>query len=370
MSTPDDKLISNTLDEFLQYATEVPDNARLTLTGALIETARLAAQAVPADKHESAYSPLCLAMMGLFDLPLGALSFSPYRVLMSKTADAYFHDDHDPAARTKARTNALRVFVNMLQLDPEAATQDLLLALLQEEVSALSAKPPTPLPVTPPGKTFWLNQVEPVLTAFDPLPFVRNDEYKLSLVQYQTELPSGQFGPLVWAIAYLPDNQTAHLLLETGEYVVTPAHSLLLATPASVQDVPVYLMLCASVFIPQLLSTLGAVTEPHKLSQISALFGRIARGQAIYANASAATADAVSSGKVVVILPGTAHEHLHVALYTVNAPNDTPAICADLIREDGHGDVVLARNERPREFTARGVYVFLHAPYVIALTVL
>lgn len=381
---------SDTVDSLLTVLNDVPPDKQLVIVGAIVETLRLLTADVPAAKRQRAKSAAVSALSELSKLPIDQTNFSVLRTVKDKKFDRLFAllpEENNLDIWPRLQMNAVKIFLNVLQLEPASATPDLLAALLEEEVVNFCKPQPTEQAPSLTAK-FEINQPSTVLRAFKPKPFVYSDEDpRLMLVQYKGEMAGGGLGPSLWGMCYTDEEVgVAHVLLETGEYVTTPAHSLLLASVTTPADVPPYLLACAYLFMPLLL------TKHNKMADTAAAFQKLQSRfgefitplyfhQAEPQNVSSLTGvieaakwqfggTAPFGATAKFLVPELASSGTYVMVVAESA-GVRPYVYANLITKPTawEKEKIAMRIDRPREFSALGVYLFPMHDYSVALVI-
>lgn len=381
---------SDTVDSLLTVLKDVPPNKQLVIVGALVETLRLLAVDVPAAKRANVKVAAINAFAELSKLAVEKTDFSLLRAVKDKQFDHLFAqlpEETNLDIWPRLQMNAVKVFLNVLQLEPESATSELIGALLEEEVANFCKPQPTEK-VAPQVTKFEINQPSTVLRAFKPKPFVYKDEDpRLTLVQYKGEMPGGGLGPSLWGMCYTDEAAgVAHVLLETGEYVTTPAHSLLLAAVTTPADVPPYLLACAHLFMPLLLAKCNKLVDTAEAFQaLQARFGEFitplyfhqADPQNVFSLTGViesakwqfgGTAPFGATAKFLV--PELASSGTYVMVVAESA-GIRPYVYANLITKPNawEKEKIAMRIDRPREFSALGVYLFPMRDHSVALVI-
>jgi hypothetical protein len=379
---------SDTVDSLLAVLKDVEPRKQLVIVGALIETLRLLVADVPAEKRADVNIAAINAFAELSKLPVPSANFSLLRSVKDKQFDHLFAalpEETNLDIWPRLQMNAVKIFLNVLQLEPEAATPELVGALLEEEVANFCKPQPTEEATLPTAK-FEINQPSTVLRAFKPKPFVYKDEDpRLMLVQYKSEMPGGGLGPSLWGMCYTDDEAgVSHVLLETGEYVTTPAHSLLLAGVTTPADVPPYLLACAYLFMPLLLTKCNKLVDTAEaFQQLQARFGEFmtplyfhqADPQTVFSLTGViesakwqfgGTAPVGATAKFLV--PELASSGTYVMVVAESA-GIRPYVYANLVQKVAGKDKILMRIDRPREFSALGVYLFPMRDHSVALVI-
>lgn len=379
---------SDTVDSLLSTLKDVDPRKQLVIVGALIETLRLLVADVPTEKRADVSIAAINAFAELSKLPVPAANFSLLRAVKDKKFDHLFAalpEETNLDIWPRLQMNAVKIFLNVLQLEPEAATPELVGALLEEEVANFCKPQPTEEATLAPAK-FEINQPSTVLRAFKPKPFVYKDEDpRLMLVQYKGEMPGGGLGPSLWGMCYTDEAAgVSHVLLETGEYVTTPAHSFLLAGVTTPADVPPYLLACSYLFMPLLLTKCNKLVDTAEaFQQLQARFGEFitplyfhqADPQNVFSLTGViesakwqfgGTAPVGATAKFLV--PELASSSAYVMVVAESA-GIRPYVYANLVSKVHGKDKILMRIDRPREFSALGVYLFPMRDHSVALVI-
>lgn len=405
-----EKSAADHIDALLAVLKGAAPDKQLTIVGAIIETLRLVAEAVPVNKRKSALAAALATANALSSTPIDKVKFSLLRAVksedLSQHFDCWFEAGQQdlPENRAIVRLSAIKLFMNVLEIEPDAASVDLLSELLKEEAEnffkpqsvvpvapVVPVVPPPPVAkavVTPHVPRFEINQPNTVLRTFKPAPFVFDERKpQLHIVDYKGELPGGGLGPSMWGVCYTDEESgSSHVLLETGEYIVVPSHSLTLCQAGSYADVPPYLLACAHLFMPLLLCRLDKMSDtPASVTSMQARFGEFTKPlyfhQAMAQNVFSltgviesakwqfsGTAPVGASAKFPV--PELASIGAYVMVVAESAAV-RPYVYANLITKDDawEKEKIVMRLDRPREFSALGVYLFPLADSAVALVV-
>lgn len=342
----------------------------LMFAAALIQTVQRLNTGTPA---EDLQATLAQTIASLSKLSWSSVPFPIAATLLSQTyADICTENNVRDSDRYKILLESLVTFVCMLQSNPEYATESVLRSIVSDAASSL------PKPATAPELNYRAN----VLKIFTPGHVAAVDLEPLSVVIYRGELLGGGFGPELWGLAYTKDEQ-AHVLLETGEYVSVPAVSLVLASTKDydTSELPPYLMACAKLFVPIMLSGLASGQQAEMqetIDRLSKHFGVFTLSPALEVvtlndviacenvldSARWAGTDPQKNGAITMIdIPAT---QLRVIL-TAQQAAIRPFITTTLVRTDNNA--ILMRLDVPREFSARGIYLFPRGEQSAALIV-
>ena len=328
-----------------------------------MEVLRLAGSDAKSPTH--ARAKLVDAAAQLKDCDFSVLNFSLTRATRSDALKDIFEYVNTPAdLRDAIILEALRQFVNVLQLDPKSASQDLFNQLVAEE-AVVSAKPtqwPVPPTALPAKKAPALVQPMRVQNVFAPAKFSPEGSPATELLDWQSEYPSGAgFGPQLRAISLEPEpTQHTKILTETGEFVWLPEQTFLAAkaAPEDYVGVSPYLLACARVYAPW---CWGAAEDMEE--RYDARFGRYTK-PVLFATYAA---DFVSALQAVFDTPDNypAGHSVSVTLSVDGTPYSVtldarvsktgPYVTAKLLDANEN---ILMRLDTPRQFSPRGVYLF------------
>jgi hypothetical protein len=253
---------------------------------------------------------------------------------------------------------SLFAFLALMQENPDYAKEAVLRGIVADSIQSL----------TTPALAPELNYRANTLKIFNPGDVAAIDVSPLEIVIYRGELLGGGFGPERWGLAYLSEDEKAHVLLETGEYVCVPSMSLTLAVTKDydTSELPPYLLACAKIFVPILLSQVGPENAQEITERLDKNFGNFTAAPHLCVT----TIDELSCCETVIDRARWAsHDTADGAMKLIDVPNADlrvvvtaqqssirPYIPATLFKpSDGK---ILMRLDTPREFTARGVYLF------------
>lgn len=361
----DECVASNILDDFLTVAAPASkDRHRLMLAAALLELFRLAGS--EAKSPLSAQAKLAASAQQLVSCDFSGLTFSLTRASCSDALKDIFEYVNTPVDQRDAIIlEALRQFVNVVQLEPGAANQDLFNQLVAE--AAVAAAAPTQWPVVPASpalsakKAPALGQPALIREVFVPAKFSPDGNPVTELLDWQSEYPGGGLGPQFGAIALnSADNGEVKILTETGEFVWLPEQTFLLAKalPEDYGNVSPCLLAASRVYAPWCWGC-GAEME----QQYDVRFGRYTK-PVLFATYNQ---EFVSALQDVFDRPGNypAGSAVSVTLSVDGSPyfvtldartsKTGPYVTAKLL--DVNENVVM-RLDTPRQFSPRGVYLF------------
>jgi hypothetical protein len=299
------------------------------------------------------------ALRALNQLPWNSVHFPLAQTLLSQTySDIFTRQQVRDADKYRILLESLYTFLILAQGNPELVREDILRAIVEEGAAgAQVAKAPE------------LNYRANVLKIFAPNKVTAIDLEPLHVIIYRGELIGGGFGPERWGLAYMAGD-TAHVLLETGEYLVTPSVSLCLAVTQDydTSELPPYLLACAKLFIPcMLVKAIGGPQALELADKLSKVFGNFVSAvpvlevpvaelqncAAVLDNARNGITNTETQGAMRSIsLPDT---DLQVII-TAQQSAVRPYITASLVNA-GSGAIYM-RLDVPREFSAAGIYLF------------
>jgi hypothetical protein len=360
-ANPTDAL-NNLLDVYTK-AQPTPPNMRDMLMLAL-STVNVAQRAFTGKTTLALQQAVAETLATLPALALSQIQFPIMSTLLSQTytnilAELGITDEDN---KCRALLEALLAFLMLAQTNPEYATENTLRRIVE------GTKPPVKKAVQYPELNYRAN----ILKIFNPGAVTAVDLEPLQIVVYKGELLGGGFGPELWGLAYLKDEE-AHVLLETGEYVKVPEASLSLAITKdyATSELPPYLLACAKLFVPIMFSHMyehDLTPElQHMLEKLDKNFGSFVLAPALEAvpvSAIATCENVIDSARWRVddSKSGGAVKTFSVAktctqiVVTAQQAAVRPYITATLLQADT--GMILMRLDTPREFSARGVYLF------------
>lgn len=304
-----------------------------------------------------------------------SVNFPIANTLLSQTyADLFTANNVRDSEKHSVLVSSLFTFLAVLESNPELATESLLRQLVEDGIRLQT--PPAPAPE--------LNYRANILQIFNPGNVAAVDLEPLLVIVYTGVLAGGGAGPELWGLAYIQE-ETAHVLLETGEYITTPADSLVLAATKDydTSELPPYLLACARLFMPVMLSQLpdgnspqmqeviekleknfGAFTAPPHLV-VAAVVEELAECQKVIDSARSAGHDTASKGAMKLF--GVPDSDMQI-MVTAQQASNRPYITATLVH--ANAGTIFMRLDVPREFSARGVYLFpLHGKSSVLIVV-
>lgn len=296
------------------------------------------------------------------NLSWNSVNFPIASTLLSQTyADLFTANNVRDNEKHSVLVSSLFTFLAVLESNPELATESLLRQLVEDGIRLQTAPAPAP----------ELNYRANILKIFNPGNVAAVDLEPLLVVVYTGVLAGGGSGPELWGLAYIQDEK-AHVLLETGEYITTPADSLVLAATKDydTSELPPYLLACAKLFMPIMLSQLPDGNSPQMqevIEKLSRNFGVFTAApylcvatvedfsacQKVIDSSLAAGDDTATKGAMKMLDVPESDLRIIVAAQRTAV---RPYITATLV--NANTGTIFMRLDVPREFSARGVYLF------------
>jgi len=359
-----DPVASDAIDQYFNTAAPLLDcGQQAKITAAVMELLRLTSGAAVV-----AGSDPKLARIGLIDLVGLLCGIDWEQIPFSITQTAL----KAPPPNCDLVT-ALKTFVNVAELEPQAATQEVLKSLLVATNGVEPSAAPT-APIAPAKKAPRLSTTNDIAKVFDRGQF-RPDSAApaIELLNWQSELSTGGLGPQLWAVSLEETPERVKILLETGETIWVPSNTFLLAKTTDPQDyeaVSLSLLAAARVYLPwQFL-----VDPPIPEAQFDRRFGQFTKplfacpyGVDLVeplANVFAEPHKCPQGNAVAVTLSvdGTPY----FATLEARTSTSGPYVTAKLL--DASENVIM-RLDTPRQFSPCGVYLFPLQDQAIALVI-
>jgi hypothetical protein len=292
-----------------------------------------------------------------------AVNFPIQNTLLSQTyADIFTANNVKDSDKYRVLVESLIAFITLIAENPKYANELILRGVVIDTAT-------TRAPAAP---AVELNYRANTLKIFTPNSVAAIDLSPLDIVIYRGELIGGGFGPELWGLAYIEPKKSdiAHVLLETGEYVCVPATSLTLAVTRDYDTnaLPPYLLACAQLYIPIMLSqpALNLDNSKNIISQLIKNFGsfninlnftvvdkkELTACAAIIDNARVGGHNTADGALKFIDI---ADKDLRIVI-TAQSIGIRPYISATLVQLST-GKIIM-RLDTPREFTANGVYLF------------
>lgn len=392
-----DVKIFETVDQFVLQSQSSPDVTDASRLRILAEAVDLLSK-VPA----SCRALMARVLESLSNLSFGATQFS--------VTDTVFSDEYRKAAEANGipkeavfsvLLNALQIFLSAVE-GGQAGTRELLWDITMEVIRA-AADFYRPQPVVPPTVAEIVNDrltarvFKPAKVTFDLF-----RDIGVEYVFYQPELAPGNFGPDIRGLAFVPRTDipkakqqfaanSLFILLETGEHIVVPKNALNLASINDAEDyeqISPSLLLQAVVAAP-LLVRMGVCT-PETASKIGTQFGGILVPhtavlgdvaaiqplEQVFIQASergygASTANITGPTGASVRFPcdGPTGGNYAVVLNARLTPTSHYLVSNLVQTSDDNDDVIVMKNDYPRQLSPYGVYLFPRADALFSFTV-
>ncbi len=251
------------LDEYFKsYAPEFDLQQRVKITAAAFELLRLSSGFAVVGRG----NPFA-ARLGMIELLSHLYNFDWERVPFSITHAALKH----PGAAIDI-FEGLKGFATVVETDPDAATHDVLEALMAP-AEPEPAPPVKPKPVQPARKSIELATDSNLARVFKPAKFLPEGVPPAALMSWQSTLQNGQFGPQLPALCVEQTETELTMLLSTGEFHKVPAETFMLAKtddPVDYASVPPYLLAFARAFPNWRWPEADKITD----AQLDARFGK------------------------------------------------------------------------------------------------
>ncbi|NDD52552.1 hypothetical protein EBZ39_01520 [bacterium] len=370
------------LREFLGKFRTSDDAGQLRLLACTLELFR---QASTPKKDPAFFRALAQLTQKAGDINWGAVPFSITQAALSRglnVAKEYGATDKTAAPMVSA---ALILFADLIEnglADSDVSAQDIFDAVIAEVVES----PKNPLTVNPVAPEIYNERM--LARVFNPAQFTDTMAAALSasLVSFRDKLPSGEIGPAYRGLSFDNGTNTHFLLLETGEFFpVSPRSSPAVTGTNTAED---YASICpallAYVSIAARHLEIAAVISEEQRKQIErpgylGEFTKPAHFAVVLRDDVASLERVIAGAKEAATLGITGATGAHGAAIQVPVPatdyvisitaavsSTGPYVVATLL----HADRVVMRLERPRQFSARGVYLFPLTDCVVSLTVI
>ena len=370
------------LREFLGKFRTSDDAGQLRLLACTLELFR---QASTPKKDPAFFRALAQLVQKSGDINWAAVPFSITQASLSRgltVAKRYGATDQTAPAIVSA---ALVLFSDLIEnglADSDAAAQDIFDAVIAE----VAESPKNPLNVHPVAPEIYNERM--LSRVFAPAQFTDTMAAALSasLVSFRDKLASGETGPAYRGISFDNGTNTHYVMLETGEFFpVRPRTSPAITGTNTAED---YASICpallAYVAIAARHLEIAAVISEEQRKQIErpsylgeftkpvhwafvpredvASLERVIDGGREAARLGLTGATGPHGASVQVPVPGTEY----VISLDASVSSTGPYVVATLL----HSDRVVMRLERPRQFSAHGVYLFPLTDCAVSLTVI
>lgn len=388
-----DVKIFETVDQFVLQSKAVPeitDASRLQFLASAID--------MLAKVPDSCRALLSRVLAALGKINLSGITFN--------VTDRVFSEDYRNAATARGIPNevvfsvllqALQVFLDAVE-NGAVGTPDLLWRITLEIIDAWAEiYNPKPAPAPPAAAEICSDRL--LLRCFKPrkVTFDLLRSLDIDYVFYQPEISPGSFGHDIRGLAFRPRTDipkaqqqfaanALFILLETGEHIVIPKNALNLASindPEDYEKISPSLLVQAIIAAP-LMVRMGVI-PPETASNIEDMFGQFASAHAeIEADAAAMlpleqvfVQSATGMGQLTG--PSGASVRFPIAdpagnpyAITLNA-RLTPTghyLVSNLAQTgDNSDDIIVMKNDYPRQLSPYGVYVFPREDCLFSLAV-
>ena len=373
---------SSLIREFLGKFKAADDHSALKLLACTLELFR---QAQLPTKNPAFFKALSQLAQTTGNINWGAVPFSITQAVLGRgpaIAKQYGAEAKDTAGVLVA---ALTLFADLVEnglADPDVPAQDIFDAVIAEVAESYK----NTQTVNPSAPEIYNERM--LARVFNPAQFTDTMASALSasLVSFRDKLPSGEVGPAYRGMSFDNGTNTHFLLLETGEFFpVSPRSAPSVTGTNTAED---YASICpallAYVSIAARHLEIAAVISEAQRKQIerSGYLGEFTKPAhyAVVLRDDVASLERVIDGaKEAATLGITGATGAHGASIQVPVPDTDYVISIDAaVSSTGsyvvatllHSGRVVMRLERPRQFSARGVYLFPLTDCVVSLTVI
>ena len=199
-------------------------------------------------------------------------------------------------------------------------------------------------------------------------------QLRVDYVYFKGELPGGRLGPDVRGLCFENGTKQLHVLLETGEYVRVPEGALNVARcndPEEFKRIPPHLLLSASI-AGEYLFMIGVIQEDQKDLLSSGCLGKLHQSfhkvvvafetlqplEQVFEKGRESISMGVTGPSGATVRFPVAETDMAVVIDARYSPTGAYGV-SRLVRTDAVGDdATLMRHDTPRQFTARGIYIF------------
>lgn len=379
-----DKLLkpSALLREFLGKFRTENDLGQLRLLACTLELFR---QSCTPKKDQAFIRALAQLAQKAGDINWGAVPFSITQASLSRGLDVATQYGATKETAPSVVSAALVLFSDLIEnglADADVPAQDIFDAVIAE----VAESPKNPLKVNPLAPEIYNERM--LARVFSPAQFVDTTAAALSasLVNFRDKLPSGETGPAYRGISFDNGTNTHLLLLETGEFFsVSPRASSTVTGTNTAED---YAAICpallAYVTIAARHLEIAAVISEEQRKQIErpgylGSFTKPVHWAFVPREDVASLERVIDSAKEDAKLGITGATGPHGASIQIPVPETDFVISLDAsvsstgpyvvaaLLQDGR---VVMRLERPRQFSAHGVYLFPLVDCVVSLTII
>jgi hypothetical protein len=370
------------LREFIGKFRGADDLGQLRLLACTLELFR---QAGTPKKDASFIRALAALAQHAGSVNWGAVPFSITHAALSRGLDVALQYGATKETAPAVVTTALVLFADLIEnglKDADVPAQDIFDALIAE----VAESPKNPLSANPSAPEIYNERM--LARVFNSAQFTDTMASALSasLISFRDTLPSGERGPAYRGISFDNGTNTHFVLLETGEFFpVSPRSSAAVTGTNTAED---YASICpallAYVSIAARHLEIAAVISEEQRKQIErpgylGEFTRPAHFAVVLREDVASLERVIDGAKEAATLGITGATGAHGASIQVPVPGTDYVISIDAaVSSTGpyvvatllHDSRVVMRLDRPRQFSARGVYLFPLIDCVVSLTVI
>jgi len=368
--------------EFLGKFRTTDDLGQLRLLACTLELFR---QSCTPKKDPAFFKALWQLAQVSGNINWGAVPFSITQAALSRgitVAKQYGATDQTAPAIVSA---ALVLFADLIEnglADADVPAQDIFDAVIAE----VAESPKNPLTAHPLAPEIYNERM--LSRVFAPAQFTDTMASALSasLVNFRDKLPSGELGPAYRGISFDNGTNTHFVFLETGEFFpVSPRSSPAITGTNTAEDyASISPALLAYVNIAARHLEIAAVISEEQRKQIERAgylgeFTKPVHWAFVPREDVASLERVIDGGKEAVRLGITGATGPHGASVQVPVPGTDYVISLDAsVSSTGpyvvatllHSGRIIMRLERPRQFSARGVYLFPLTDCAVSLTVI
>lgn len=370
------------LREFIGKFRATDDLGQLRLLACTLELFR---QSCTPKKDPAFVKALATLAQKAGDINWGAVPFSITHASLNRGLDVAMQYGATKETAPAIVTAALVLFADLIEnglTGAEVPAQDIFDAVIAE----VAESPKNPLTVHPVAPEIYNERM--LFRVFSPAQFTDTmaSALSVSLVNFRDKLPSGELGPTYRGLSFDNGTNTHYMFLETGEFVrVNPrsapsvtgtntAEDYAAISPALLAYVNIaarHLEIAAVIGDLQRKQIerpgyLGAFTKPVHHAIVTredvASLERVIDGGKESARLGITGATGPHGASVQVPVPGTDY----VISLDASVSSTGPYVVATLL----HSGRVVMRLERPRQFSAHGVYLFPLTDCAVSLTVI
>jgi hypothetical protein len=346
----------------------VPED-RLFLSAGLIELLRRT-------KNRDVVMAMAQLLVELPDTNWSAIPFSLTRAVLGNKyhkpiLDAGLSLNHIP----EVLQTSIVLFLEFLQGGAEV-TEEVFAAIVAsvaaDKAAALKPKQATPVLMRAPEvfQEKFANRVfTPAAVTEATIKQLRAD-----YVYFKGELPGPRLGPDIRGLCFENGTNQLHILLETGEYVRVPTGALNVAQcndPEEFKRIPPHLLLNASI-AGEYLCMIGVIEEDQKALLASGCLGKLQQPchkvvvafetlqplEQVFEKGRESISMGVTGPSGATVRFPVADTDMAVVIDARYSPTGAYGV-SRLVRTDTVGDdTTLMRHDTPRQFTARGIYLF------------